>query len=113
MAERVKLGVRVVTTNLIVSETHALLLHRTGRTAALHFVRTVREPPILVVASTAELERDAVAHWLTKYADQTFSFTDTVSFAVMKARKIREALTLDAHFAVAGFAVVPGGSRKR
>lgn len=110
MAERVQRGVRIVTTNLIVSEMHALLLHRAGRKAALVFVQTVREPPILIVASSVELERDAVAQWLEKYADQDFSFADAVSFAVMKGRKIREALTLDGHFAVAGFAVVPGGA---
>jgi predicted nucleic acid-binding protein len=113
MAERVQRGVRIVTTNLIVGETHALLLHRSGRKAALRFVQTVREPPILIVASSAELERDAVAQWLERFADQDFSFADAVSFAVMKVRKIREALTLDAHFAVAGFARVPGARRSR
>ena len=42
-----------------------------------------------------------------------FSLADAVSFAVMKARKIREALTLDAHFGVAGFAMVPGKGKRR
>ena len=113
MAERVRRGVRIVTTNLIVGETHALLLQWAGRNAALQFVQTVREPPILIVISSAELERDAVAQWLEKFADQDFSFVDAVSFAVMKGRKIRDTLTLDRHFAVAGFAMLPGGSKRR
>lgn len=112
MEERVKRGVRVVTTNLVVAESQALLLHRAGRPAALTFVQLVRQPPILVVAATPELEDDAVASWLAKYGDQDFSFADAVSFAVMKERKIREALTLDAHFAAAGFAMVPGKGKR-
>ena len=41
--------------------------------------------------------------WLARYDDQGFSFADAVSFAVMTERGIREALTLDRHFVVAGF----------
>jgi len=38
--------------------------------------------------------------------DQDFSFTDAVSFTVMTTRGIEEALTLDHHFAVAGFRIL-------
>ena len=41
--------------------------------------------------------------WLARYDDQGFSFADAVSFAVMTERGIRDALTLDHHFVVAGF----------
>jgi len=107
MREAVRAGARLVTTNLVVMETHALLLHRVGRTVALTFAQTVYEPPTLVVSSTAELEQHALADWITKYADQPFSLADAVSLAVMRARGIPRALTLDAHFATAGFRMVP------
>lgn len=97
---------RVVTTNLVIAETHALLLRRTTRDTALAFVQRARESPNLVVSSTTELEAAAVADWLERYSDQDFSFTDAVSFAVMAGRGIRDALTLDRHFATAGFRVV-------
>src|SRR5438034_917898 len=45
--------------------------------------------------------------WLERYDDQNFSFTDAVSFAGMAERGITDALTLDGHFAAAGFRVVP------
>jgi predicted nucleic acid-binding protein len=48
-----------------------------------------------------------VSNSLERYEDRDFSFTDAVSFAVMSERRIREALTLDTHFAAAGFAVLP------
>ena len=94
---------RLVTTNLVVAETHALLLRRVGRAAALTFVQTVDEPPNVVVRSSRELEAAAERNWLARYDDQDFSLADAVSFAVMTDRGIREALTLDRHFAVAGF----------
>jgi predicted nucleic acid-binding protein len=100
---RVKAGVRIVTTNLIIAESHALLLHRGHAGAALDFVKTVRQRPHLVVFSTPELEASAISDWLERFTDQTFSLTDAVSFAVMKARGIDEALTLDRQFVVAGF----------
>ena len=42
-----------------------------------------------------------------RYEDQDFSLADAVSFEVMTAREIREVLTLDPHFAAAGFVIVP------
>jgi uncharacterized protein len=94
---------RLVTTNLVVAETHALLLRRVGRAPALTFVQTVGEPPNIIVRSSRELEAAAERNWLAPYGDQDFSFADAVSFAVMTERGIREALTLDHHFVVAGF----------
>jgi predicted nucleic acid-binding protein len=94
---------RLVTTNLVVAETHALLLRRVGRTTALTFLQTVGESPNVVVRSSRELEAAAERDWLTRYEDQDFSFADAVSFAVMTERGIRDALTLDHHFVVAGF----------
>ncbi len=98
---------RVVTTNLIVAETYALLLVRTRREAALGFLRAVRQSPNEVVSATPDLEERAITHWLERYEDQDFSLADAVSFEVMAGRGIREALTLDHHFAAAGFVMVP------
>ncbi|MBI4419932.1 MAG: type II toxin-antitoxin system VapC family toxin [Gemmatimonadetes bacterium] len=97
----------VVTTNLVIGEAHALLLKRVHRDAALAFLREVRNPPNVVVTSTPEIEKRAIAEWIEQYADQAFSFADAVSFAVMAERGIKEALTFDRHFAAAGFRVSP------
>jgi hypothetical protein len=107
LRERVQTGTRIVTTNLVVAETHALLLRRAGNRAALRFVRQVGTSPNLVIPSTPELEAGAVRDWLERFDDQDFSVTDAVSFAVMRQRGIREALALDHHFVVAKFVVVP------
>lgn len=107
LRQRIQRGARIVTTNLIVAETHALLLRRTSRKVALAFVREVRRAPNIVVASSAEYEELAVTEWLEKFDDQSFSFTDAVSFAVMSDRGVRDALALDHHFSAAGFVVIP------
>ena len=107
LQQQIQRGSAIVTTNLVVAETHALLMRRTTRGTALAFVRHVDRVPNVVVRSTRALEARAVADWLERYADQQFSFTDAVSFAVMAERAITEALTLDRHFATAGFRMRP------
>lgn len=107
LRRRVRAGARVVTSNLVVAEMHALLLRRVGSQAALAFVRGVADPPNLVVRSTPALEAAAVADWLERFDDQPFSLTDAVSFAIMEERHISDALALDHHFQVAGFQMVP------
>lgn len=107
LEERLVTGQRIVTTNLVMAETHALLLRRGGRAAALGFVREVVREPILVERSTEERERRAVEEWLARYDDQDFSLTDAVSFVVMEERGIETAFALDRHFLAAGFSVVP------
>jgi uncharacterized protein len=97
---------RLVTTNLVVAETHALVMRRAGHAPALAFVQTIDQAPNLVVRSTVDLEQAAVRDWLARYNDQDFSLADAVSFAVMTERRIHEALTLDHHFRTAGFHVL-------
>lgn len=107
LRRRVASGDRVVTTNLVLAESYTLLVYRGHRAAALAFVEAARQPPNDVVTSTPELERRAVADWLEPFDDHDFSFTDAVSFAVMRERGLERALTLDKHFSTAGFEVLP------
>lgn len=105
--ERIDDGARIVTTNLVLAESHALILRRLHRRAALGFLEAAGQPPNVVVFSTSELESTAEQDWLARFEDQTFSLTDAVSFAVMAARDITSALALDRHFQTAGFTTVP------
>ena len=106
LRKRIARRARLVTTNLVVAETHALLLRRIGRPTALAFAHGVGRSPNLVVHSTAAIEDAARRDWLERFADQDFSLADAVSFTVMTERGIADALTLDHHFATAGFQVV-------
>lgn len=97
---------RIVTSNLVIAESHALIMRRAGIAAGLRFVQLARASPNVVVSSTAQLEDAAVNNWLTRYPDQPFSMVDAVSFAIMAERGTRAALTLDRHFAIAGYQMV-------
>ncbi len=44
---------------------------------------------------------------LRQYQDQDFSYTDAVSFVVMKQYGITEAFSFDKHFVTAGFTLIP------
>jgi predicted nucleic acid-binding protein len=99
---------RIVTSNLVVAESHALIMRRAGIASGLRFVQLVRASPNVVVASNGQLEDAAVNDWLLRYTDQPFSMVDAVSFAIMAVRGTRAALTLDRHFAIAGYQMVTG-----
>lgn len=107
LREQIDAGVRIVTTNLVLAESHALILRRIHRAAAPAFLAAVREPPNVVVFSTPELEAAAERDWLAAFEDQRFSLTDAVSFAVMTERGTDAALALDRHFRTAGFVAIP------
>ena len=57
--------------------------------------------------TTSELLAAAVERWLRRFDDQPFSLTDAVSFEIMRSEGIAEAFTLDKHFAVAGYTMIP------
>ena len=100
-------GAQIVTTNLIVAETHALLLSRAGRQAALAFLESVHQSPNRIETVTPERTATAIGRWIESFSDQPFSLADAASFAVMAEFGIREALTLDRNFAAAGFIMLP------
>ena len=49
---------------------------------------------------------DKVRTYFRKHADQAWSFTDCVSFQIMKELRLSEALTTDLHFEQAGFSAL-------
>ena len=44
--------------------------------------------------------------WLRRRDERAYSFVDATSFEVMRARRLREALSFDDGFAAAGFVVM-------
>jgi predicted nucleic acid-binding protein len=101
-------GTRLVTTNLVVAEMQILLVRARGTEEGVRFIDSLHHDPTHeVVFVDRELERTAVDRWLRRFRDQRLSLADAVSFEVMRSRRIRQALTLDDHFGVAGFELVP------
>ena len=90
---------RFVTTDVIVAETWALISSHLGRAAALTFWETLRETrvPILTIDS---VDLESAWHIVHAFPDQTFSFVDCTTFALMARVGIDEAFAFDAHFLV-------------
>ena len=97
----------LITSNFVIAETYVLIMNELGHKAALKFLEGLRASPrILKIYSNEEIETHA-EDLLAKYIDQDFSYTDAVSFVIMKNEKIKKAFSLDKHFLIAGFQNTP------
>lgn len=97
----------LVTTNLVVAETHAGLLRARDKRGALRFLALLDiSARVQIVYATAELER-AARGLLVRYQDQPFSLCDAVSLVVMQEQDIQDAFAFGRHFETAGFRRLP------
>lgn len=98
---------RMVTSDLIVAELHALSLARVHPRFGLDLIdRLLTSGRIEIVAAGIE-RMAAAAELLRERPGRAYSLTDAVSFVLMRELAISHAFTLDADFADEGFEVVP------
>jgi predicted nucleic acid-binding protein len=96
----------LLTTNHVLGETWTFLRRRAGHPAAAAFVSAASQSPRLVVVHVdGDLEAEAW-RWLRQRDERAYSFVDATSFAVMRRRRLTEALAFDGDFAAAGFVEV-------
>jgi predicted nucleic acid-binding protein len=102
-------GRELVTTSYVFDEVLTLVNVRLGHRQAVALgEKLMTSTWCRTIEISADLRQSA---WeiFVRYADQTFSFTDCTSFAVMRAMRISEAFTFDrADFGAAGFVALPG-----
>lgn len=96
-------------TNLTVAETQRRLLYNDslGIEGATNFIHKVYNGLVRIIRPTKEDELRAL-EYIEKYSDQTITFTDAVSMAVMYRIGIRKVFTFDWHFTLLGFLCMPG-----
>ena len=85
------------TTNVVLAESHALILVRVGRERAWNFLQAIITGQANVIRTEEADERRARAI-IEHYQDKAFSYCDAVSFAIMERLDIREAVAFDDHF---------------
>jgi predicted nucleic acid-binding protein len=95
---------RFVTSDYVVDETATLLLVRHSHSAATDFLDTVERSEALRLEWIGPERFHAAAGLFRRHADKEWSFTDCVSFTLMRELRIRDAFTSDHHFRQAGFA---------
>ncbi len=96
-----------VTSNFIIDETITLLARRTTSKFAAQRARQIYASTALQILRPDERDEISAVLLLEQYADHGISFTDCVSFTIMKRHRIMEAFTFDQHFTVAGFSIKP------
>lgn len=88
----------IVCSPLIVAESYALIRYRVGYEVAIEWLKNLRAwVEVIPIADTHEQKAIAI---LQQYADQKFTFTDAVSFAMIEELEIRIALSTDKHFQI-------------
>jgi uncharacterized protein len=94
---------RLVTHDLVVVEAFSLLTKRLHKPAALQTIGALRRSSkVEIVPLTGDL-LDAAWVRCERFADKEWDWIDCASFELMERRGLREALSLDHHFAQAGF----------
>ncbi len=95
------------TTNLIIAETYILIRRGIGSQAAIAFLENIASSPRVVKIYSDSILEETAESILRQYQDQDFSYTDAVSFVVMKQYGITEAFSFGKHFVTAGFTLIP------
>lgn len=93
---------------LILAETFSLLTKRFSKNLAINTVTAFRTADKVEVAPLTPDLLEAGWQRCLRYADKDWDWIDCVSFELMERRGLREALSLDRHFAQAGFTLLAG-----
>lgn len=99
----------LLSTNHVLGETWTFMRRRRGHGDALDVLDALtahRRLSIVRVEQSAEAEG---WEWLRRHDEREYSFVDATSFAVMRRRRLTEALAFDGDFAAAGLIEVRPG----
>lgn len=117
LQELARAGRPLATSTYVFDEAVTLLRMRRGHAAAVSFGERLGRTRWCQIVEIDEPLRVAAWQLFVRYHDQTFSFTDCTSFALMEAMRLRDAFAFDSDFVAAGFTVLPAsralGDRER
>jgi len=100
--------IALLTTNLILAETHRLMLHRAGVQPALRTLESFDASTSLTIHFATANDHARARQWLERLAPHPITYTDAVSFAVMKATRCGHVIGFDHDFAAAGYTLWEG-----
>jgi predicted nucleic acid-binding protein len=93
----------IVTTMWVLAELGNYLAGTSARRLFVPLVKNLRSEPRITIIAADNTLFDRGLELYARRPDKEWSLTDCISFLVMKARKITDALTEDHHFEQAGF----------
>lgn len=95
------------TSNFVLDETLTLLGRRTSYLFAAEQGEALYTSNLLTILRPSVADELASLKLFEKYADQKVSFTDCISFTLMRKIGLKRVFTFDKHFLWAGFEVIP------
>jgi predicted nucleic acid-binding protein len=98
----------LVTSNLVIAETHRLTLFRRGIQAAQRALEKIDLSPRVTIHFATQEDHTLARQWLQRLGARPVTYTDAVSFAIMERTRCREVLGFDQDFAAAGFTIWRG-----
>ena len=96
-----------VTSNFVLDETFTLLGRRAGYGFAVQRAKNIYASQALTICRPSREDEIRALQFFSKYADQHVSFTDCITFALMKREKINRVFSFDGHFRLAGLHLIP------
>ena len=98
---------RLVTTNFVFDETVTLCARRAGHAAAVRLGEAVLDARLVDLVRVGHEDETRAWDLFRRRSDKDYSFTDCVSFVVMRRLAITRAAALDEDFREEGFLVLP------
>ncbi|MFH1436280.1 MAG: PIN domain-containing protein [Pseudomonadota bacterium] len=98
------------TTHHVLDESVTLFGSRLNPERALRFARRLLSSRIVCIVRTDEEMETAALNVYARFQNLRLSFTDCLSFAVMRSMDITVSFTFDSHFEHAGFEIIRSGS---
>ena len=91
------------TSNHVRGETWTFLRRRVGHHGASSFLDAIDQSPRITLVFVERPLEDEASEWLRRHDEREYSFVDATSFAVMRERRMTDALAFDGDFSAAGF----------
>jgi predicted nucleic acid-binding protein len=98
--------IRFVTHDLVLVETFSLLTKRLHKQAATRTVGALRESKKVEIVPLVPGLLEAAWARCQRFMDKEWDWIDCTSFELMEQRRLTDALSLDRHFAQAGFTLL-------
>ena len=97
--------IELITSEYIDDESITLIRYRVSHRAAVIFGDSLITSNIVRIIDVTGEDRIKAWEMFKKYEDKELSFTDCISFVLMKNLKLHKAFTFDEHFKQMGFEI--------
>ena len=99
--------VKLFSSEHVFDEAVSLLVRQAGAGYAARWARDHLASDEIVWLNTTRDDWHEALRWLEKFADQKVSFTDCLSFSLMRREGLVATFSFDRHFELAGFELWP------